>query len=122
MVRILRLCPVMIAWGLRIHVPSGKRAEVLRILRSLPEPARVRGGCLTCRIYQDIEDSEALALVQEWSSWDDLERYLQSEGSRKFVAVMELASQQPEIWFDTIATREGLDRLAAVRAAAPEAS
>ena len=114
MVRILRLRPVMIAWGLRIHVPSGKRDEVLRILRSLPEPARVRKGCLTCRIYQDIVDPEVLALVQEWASSDDLERYLRSEDPRKFLALMDLATQRPEVWLDTVVIREGFDRLAAV--------
>ena len=54
-----------------------------------------------------------LALVHEWSNSDDLDRYLNSEDSRKYLALMELASQQPEIWFDTVATREGLERLAA---------
>lgn len=105
----------MITWSLRINVPVSKRDEVQRILRSLPGPARVRGGCLACRIYQDIEDPGALALVQEWASWDDLERYLRSEDYPKLVAVMELAVQQPEIWFDTIETREGLERLAAAQ-------
>ncbi len=111
----------MMAWGLRIHVPPGKkRDEVHRILRSLLEPARVRGGCLACRVYQDIEEPEVLALIQEWASADDLDRYLRSEDFPKLVAVMELASQQPEIWFDTIATREGLERLSAGRGAAAE--
>jgi quinol monooxygenase YgiN len=110
----------MIAWGLRIHVPPGKRDEVHRILRSLLEPVRVRGGCLACRVYQDIEDPDVLALIQEWTSWDDLTRYLRSEDSRKFLAVMDLAIQQPEIWFDTISSREGLERLAAARGAGVE--
>lgn len=108
----------MIAWGLGIHVPTGKRDEAHRILRSLLEPTRVRGGCLTCRVYQDIEDPEVLALVQEWASRDDLVRSLRSEDSRKLLAVMELAGQQPEIWFDTISIREGLEHLAAVLGAA----
>ena len=54
-----------------------------------------------------------LALIQEWASSADLERYLRSENFRKLVAAMELASERPEIWFDTIETREGLERLTA---------
>jgi len=103
----------MIAWGLRIRVASGKRDEVQRIFRSLLEPARVRGGCLDCRAYQDIEEPEVLALIQEWASSDDLDRYMRTEDFRRLVAVMELARKQPEIWFDTIETREGLERLSA---------
>jgi quinol monooxygenase YgiN len=108
-------CPllvVMIAWGLRMQTAAGKRAEVQRILRGLLEPTRVRGGCLACHLYEDVEDPDVLALVQEWASADDLERYLRSEDRRKLVAVMELASRRPEIWVDTIVMREGLERLA----------
>ena len=108
----------MIAWGLRMHVPPAKRNEIDRILRSLLGPARVRGGCLACRVYQDMEDPEVLALIQEWASPDDLERYLRSEDYPRLLALMESAAERPEIWFDTIATREGLERLAAVWKAA----
>jgi hypothetical protein len=52
------------------------------------------------------------ALVQEWASAADLERYLRSEDRRKLVAVLELASRPPEIWVDTIVMREGLEPLA----------
>jgi quinol monooxygenase YgiN len=107
-----QLLVAMIAWGLRMQTAPGKRAEVQRILRGLLEPTRVRAGCLACHVYEDAEDPDVLALVQEWASADDLERYLRSEDRRKLVAVMELASRRPEIWVDTIVMREGLERLA----------
>lgn len=102
----------MIAWGLRIRTAPDKREEVHRILRRLLEPTRVRGGCLGCHVYQDVEEPDVLALVQEWATTDELERYLRSEDRQNLVAVMELASRRPEIWVDTIVTREGLERLA----------
>jgi quinol monooxygenase YgiN len=101
-----------------MQTAPGKRAEVQRILRGLLEPTRVRAGCLACHVYEDVEDPDVLALVQEWASADDLERYLRSEDRRKLVAVMELASRRPEIWVDTIVTREGLERLAALMGSA----
>jgi quinol monooxygenase YgiN len=110
----------MIAWGLRIRVAASKRGEVLAILRGLVEPSRASGGCLDCRAYQAIGDLDVLSIVQEWAGWDDLERYLHSEDYPKLVAVMELAAQRPEIWFDTISSREGLERLAALRGAPAE--
>ena len=61
-----------------------------------------------------------LALIQEWASSDDLERYLRSENFRKLVAAMELASERPEIWFDTIERREGFERLSAGLSTAAE--
>lgn len=102
----------MIAWGLRIRTAPDKRDEVHRILRRLLEPTRVRGGCLACHVYQDVDEPDVLALVQEWATTDDLERYLRSEDRQNLVAVMELASRRPEIWVDTIVSRDGLERLA----------
>jgi quinol monooxygenase YgiN len=104
----------VIAWGLRIQVPAAKRSEIEGILRSLLGPARVRSGCLGCHVYQDTEDPKVLALIQEWASPDDLERYLRSEDYPKLLALLESAAHRPEIWFDTITAREGLERLAAV--------
>lgn len=105
---------VMVAWGLRIRVLPAGREGVLRLLRGLLEPARVRSGCLACHAYQDVEDPDAMSLVQEWADAADLERYLRSEDRRTLVAVLELAAERPQVWLDTIATREGLDRLAAL--------
>jgi quinol monooxygenase YgiN len=102
----------MIAWGLRIHTAPGHRDDVQGILRGLLEPTRVRGGCLACHVYEDVEDPDVLSLVQEWTSMDELERYLRAENRRTLVAVLELASRPPEIWIDTIVMREGLERLA----------
>ena len=98
----------MIAWGLRIRTAPDKRDEVHRILRCLLEPTRVRGGCLACHVYQDVEDPDVLGVVQEWATTDELERYLRSEDRQNLVAVMELASRRPEIWVDTIVSRDGL--------------
>src|SRR4029453_8638071 len=69
-----QLLVAMIAWGLRMQTAPGKRAEVQRILRGLLEPTRVRAGCLACHVYEDVEDPDVLALVQEWAGADDLER------------------------------------------------
>jgi quinol monooxygenase YgiN len=112
----------MIACGLRIHVLPSKHDEVYRLFRGLLEQARVRGGCLACGVYQDLEDPAVLALVQEWASWDDLERYLRSEDYRKLLVVMEVSTHRPEVWFDTIATREGLERVAVVLGASEESA
>jgi len=102
----------MITWGVRVRIPPAKRDEVRSIFRGLLEPTRVLGGCLSCRVYQDVEDPNALVLMQEWVSSEDLQRYLRSEDRRALIGVMELATEPPDVWFDTIESREGLDRLA----------
>jgi quinol monooxygenase YgiN len=111
-VRILPRLVAVITWGIRIHIPAAKGYEVQRVLRGLLEPTRVWGGCLACHLYQDVEDPDVFALVQEWTTADDLERYLRSDDRRRLVAVLEMASRRPDIWVDTIVNREGLERLA----------
>lgn len=105
----------MIIAVLRIVVPATKREEVLRTLRSLRGPTEAYPGCGTCRAYQDAEDENALLLLQEWSTNVSLARYLRSDVYRTILAVMESASEPPELRFDAVVATAGVELLKVVR-------
>ena len=62
-----------------------------------------------CRLYRDTQDDRAFLLVQEWMSQRALDRYLRSDVYRSVLAVLETASEPPEISFDTLAQRAGVE-------------
>ena len=68
-----------------------------------------RPGCRSCRVYQDLENAE------EWSTSAALTRYLRSDLYRTILAVMESASEPPELRFDTNSDTAGVDLVKAVR-------
>lgn len=65
----------MILSNLRLTVPPEKRDEVLKILRMVMGPTMARLSCISCRLYQDVEDENLLSFVQEWDSREALETH-----------------------------------------------
>ncbi len=104
----------MIIATLRMTAPPGKRTEILRTLRPLLGPTRVQPGCLSCRLYRDVEQSNALIWLEEWESQAALERHVRSADYRILLAMLDLSSKPPEIRFDTVAATQGMEMIAAV--------
>ena len=69
--------------------------------------------CLAIDVAGGIRSARVIEVLTQLVSVHGAPRYLRSDNFRKLVAVMELASERPEIWFDTIERRQGLERLSA---------
>jgi quinol monooxygenase YgiN len=105
----------MIISTLRIVVPPAKRNEVVRTLNSLLGPTRVQPGCISCRIYSEVEDNNVLILLEEWDSQADVDRHLRSDHYKKVLAVMDMSNIQPEIKFNTISNTKGMEAIEVAR-------
>ena len=105
----------MILATLRMTLPSQKLGEALQILRSMAEQVKVWPGCLSCRVYADLEEDDVLMLEGMWRSEAELEGHLRSDEYRNVLLVMEMAVREPEIRFDTISGSTGLETVQRVR-------
>jgi quinol monooxygenase YgiN len=101
-----------VVFSVRI-VARGER--VRRGLAALVAPSRAQPGCLRCELLQDAANPAAFELIGEWSSREDLDRYLRSEECRRLLAAAELADEAPTFRVDTVAAREGIEAIAAAR-------
>jgi quinol monooxygenase YgiN len=98
-----------------VVVPASKQLEVLQALRSLRGPTEAHSGCRGCRVYRDADDENTFVLLQEWATQAALDRYIRSDLYRTILAVMETASEPPEIRFDTLAHTAGVEIVVAAR-------
>ena len=105
----------MVICTLRILTAPQSRTEVVRTLVAQLGPTRVQPGCHRCDLYQDVEDREAITLVEEWESLGDLSLRLRSEEYRSVLAAIELSRERPEIHFDTVVRRGGLEVVESAR-------
>jgi quinol monooxygenase YgiN len=103
----------------RVVVPKSKRQEILHVLRSVQSTTEVQSECERCRLYRDTQDDRAFLLVQEWTTQAALDRYLRSDLYRTILAVLETASEAPEIRFDTLAQRAGVEMVEMARGSGP---
>ena len=94
---------------LRMVVQPEKRSDLLETMRGMLEPARVERGCLSYRLYEDVENRNALVLLEEWATQKDLERHISKDSQRRLLALMDLLSEPPELRFNTVSHTAGME-------------
>ncbi len=105
----------MVVSTLRILTAPQSRATVVRTLSAQLGPTRVQPGCHQCDLYQDVADAAVITLVEQWESQAEMDLRLGSEEYRAVLAAIELSREQPEVHFDTVIRREGLEVVASAR-------
>jgi len=100
---------------IRMLIPLEKQSEALEILGSMIEQTQFEPGCLSCRLYRGVEDTLAIMLEELWLSEEDVQRHLRSDKYYKVLLVVEMATEPPEIRFDTIALSMGVERIEQAR-------
>jgi quinol monooxygenase YgiN len=110
-----RLESAMIIASLRMSVSPEKRDEALKTLRLVMGPTRAHLSCISCRLYQDVEDANLISFVQEWDSREAMAEHIRSKDYRNILAVMELASEPPEIKFVEALNTDGMELIEGIR-------
>ena len=94
---------------LRMIVRPERRRDLLNTIRGMLEPARVERGCLSYRLYEDVEDRNTFFLVEEWKTQKDLEVHIHTDNQRRLLGLMDFLSEQPELSFNTVSHTAGMD-------------
>ena len=99
----------MILATLRMVVRPDRRNDLLETMRGMLEPTRVERGCLSYRLYEDVENRNAFVLLEEWATQEDLERHISKDSQRWLLSLMDLLSEPPELRFNTVSHAAGMD-------------
>lgn len=94
---------------LRMVVRPERRDDLLETIRGMLEPVRVERGCLSYRLYEDVEDRNTFFLVEEWKTRKDLESHVRTDNQRRLLALMDLLSEQPELRYNTVSHTAGME-------------
>ena len=105
----------MVTVTLRIKVPHKQHQDFMNSAKLILGPTRIQSGCISCRLYKDVDESDTVFLVEEWESREKLDRHFYSEQCRIILSLMEAADQFPEIKINTVSKIEGLEAIEAVR-------
>ena len=105
----------MITVTLRIKVSHKRRQDFINDAKLILGPTRILAGCVSCRLYQDLDEPDAVFLVEEWESREKLDRHFNSEQCRIMLSLMEASDQFPEIKINTVSKMERLEAIEAVR-------
>ena len=106
---------LMVIMTLRLTVPPEKTVEAIEIIKSMTGPISAEPDCKQVSLYSDINNDDALMLVEEWGSQKALQEHIRSDDFRIVLEVMELSVRAPEICFNTISERAGFDLVERMR-------
>jgi quinol monooxygenase YgiN len=105
----------MILATLKMIVQPERRSDLLETMRGMLEPSRVERGCLSYRLYEDVENRNAFVLLEEWATQEDLERHISKDNERQLLTLMDLLSETPEFRFNTVSHTAAMDLIEDVR-------
>ena len=105
----------MIHVSLKVQLPAKRREEALRIVNSLLGPTSAAPGCANCGFYTDAQDENILCYVEDWRTEEDLQRHIRSDDYRKFLALIDLSGEPPELEFHIVSETFGIEYLSRVR-------
>jgi quinol monooxygenase YgiN len=94
---------------LNMIIQPERRSDLLETMRGMLEPARVERGCLSYRLYEDVDNRNAFVLVEEWETQQDLESHIRTENQQRLLALMDLLSDQSQLRFNTVSHTAGMD-------------
>ena len=81
--------------------------------------AKLEPACTDCRLYSENGKPQSLLYVERWATARDFEVQLRSERFGTLLAIIESASQPPELEVRTVSEQRGLDYVSRIRLAPP---
>jgi len=99
----------MIISLIRILAEPDNKEEILEILFSVKGPTEGEPGCISCRMYQDIENEHIIAYEEVWRNRENLFKHIRSDLYRNILAVMDMSSDPPDVRFNTISNSAGME-------------
>jgi quinol monooxygenase YgiN len=100
---------------LRMTAQPRRSVEAVKALRSIAVEAQMERGFLASRIYQEVENPEALCLEEDWSSEPELKSHIRSSCFTELLLLMETAPEAPVLEVRAIPKTHGLEYIEAVR-------
>ncbi len=105
----------MVVFRITMHAIPEKRLEIMQTLLPMIEPTARKAGCLSFRVFCDIEDEDRFGLMGEWKTREDLDRHIASRQFSVLLGTKVLLSEPLEIRIFTVSNAEGMDAIHKVR-------
>jgi len=93
-----------------------KQKEVLQTLLSMIKPTSMEKGCLSYKVFQDVENQNVFNLLEEWSTREDLDLHIKSARFGVLLGTRSLLHEPPIIQILTVSKSEGMRKVNALRA------
>ena len=89
----------------RVQTNAELRDELIRVGKAVAVASRLEEGCISYRLYEDIEIANDFVFVEEWESDEALKRHFATGHVSEFLqAISATIVGPPDVKFHTIAS------------------
>jgi quinol monooxygenase YgiN len=99
---------------LRLSVHEDNHRELLQTVQSLLRPIRAQKGCLGSHLYYEIGEGDALCLMEEWATPEDLNEHLRSSYFTVLLGAARLLKNSSKLEFKLLTQTAGIEALEAI--------
>jgi len=92
-----------------------KQKELLQTLQAICASTRKVKGCMNSNVFQDMENENALSLVEKWETQEDLDNHLRSDEFSALLGTDNLLSKPFEFKINGISYTAGMEAVKAAR-------
>jgi quinol monooxygenase YgiN len=105
----------MIVVTLRVLVSPENRRELVQTVRSLLRNIQGQKGCLGSHLYCELGDEDALCLIEEWETQEDLNNYFRSDEFAILFGAINLLRKSSGIDFRLLTPMGGIEAVESAR-------
>ena len=105
----------MVLSTVTMDIRPEKRDEVLKILKSTADRCRDYPGCLSCHVYENLQEKNVFMMLDLWKNEESLKAHVRSDEYLTLLLALELSSRQPEVRIITISKLTGMDTIETLR-------
>jgi quinol monooxygenase YgiN len=100
---------------IRVTVPPNNRREILQTFQSLTNSIQSQKGCLDYHFYLEMGNGNAVCLIEEWETREDLDNHLLSRDFAVLFGATSLLRDSSAIEFKLLSPTAGIEAVEAVR-------
>ena len=105
----------MILVTIKIDVRPAKQKELEQTLSALAVRVRKEEGCVSSEFYREVENENALCVLEQWESQADLDAHLRSDNFRVLRGALKLLNGPAEMRFHYVSRKLGEEAVEAAR-------
>ena len=105
----------MILVTIKIGVRSAKQKELVQTLCALAGRVRKETGCLSSQFYRDVENENALCVLEQWATQSDLDAHLRSTNFSVLRGALKLLNGPAQMRFHSVSRTLGEEAVEAAR-------
>ncbi len=106
---------IMTVFRITMNGIPEKHLEIMQTLLPMIGPTAKKAGCLSFRVFCDIEDKNRFSLQGEWETRKELEQHIASHQFSVLMGTRALLAEPLDIQIFTVSRSEGMDAISRVR-------